>query len=240
VEDLTATHHLQTHVRHQERLATVGRFAAGVAHEIGNPLAGLLMVAQNLSREASPEALPERLGQVVALARRIDDIVHSLVSFTRAGEASVETRHEVRLAEVAREAVTLVKLTRARSVRLEVDGSLPWVRASGSELVQVMVNLLLNAFDASPADSEVVIRGSTDGAWAVLAVADEGSGIRAEVVPHLFEPFFTTKEPGKGTGLGLWVAWTIVTTHGGTLEVHPNGARGTVISVRLPVHRAAS
>ncbi|MFZ5440075.1 MAG: ATP-binding protein, partial [Myxococcota bacterium] len=233
LEDLTARRALERTVAHQERLASIGRLGAGVAHEIGNPLAGLLMVAQNLAREEQPVDLKERLGAIVEQGRRIDEIVKALVAFARREQQGPRQPRPVFLDAVVRDAVSLVSMTRKRPFEVEAEEGLAVLGVAG-ELVQVLVNLLSNAADASPADAPVrlTVRRSDDGVE--LKVIDTGVGMTAEVQARLFEPFFTTKEPGAGTGLGLSIVYSLVTAHGGRITVDSAPGRGTTVTIRLP------
>lgn len=233
VQDLTERRQLRLEAEHQDRLAGIGRLAAGVAHEIRNPLTGMLMVAQNLRREEEPEDLEERLGLIVEEGRRIEDIVSALLGYTRSGEHSVP--ESLRLSELAAQAVTLIRLgqeARGLSWRVEVPPDLT-VRAHRGPLTQVLVNLLANARDASPERGTVCVRGAHTADGMVLDVVDEGPGVPPDVVSRVFEPFFTTKAPGEGTGLGLAISHRVVHDHGGTLQYDRVGAT-TRFRITLP------
>jgi signal transduction histidine kinase len=234
VEDLTDTRRLEAQVLHQDRLATIGRFAAGVAHEVGNPLAALLMVADNLAREEHPEDVPQRLGLIADSGHRIDDIVRRLVGFARTGQV-LEHAPMVLLSagDLARDAARLAGLARSREVDLQPGPELQ-VEGHGTELVQVLVNLLANAFDATPEGRAVRLQVRAVGPLVRFEVVDEGAGMSPEVAAHVFEPFFTTKPTGQGTGLGLSVSWSIARAHGGTLEVQSTPGQGTTMSLVLP------
>jgi signal transduction histidine kinase/Na+/proline symporter len=232
VEDLTERRQLLAQVRHQDRLASVGRVAAGVAHEIGNPLTGLMMVTRNLREEPEAEDAPERLGLILHEAGRIQRIVESMLDFSRRDRAPRGER--TYLAPLLRDAIGLASLGRRARVRfeLEVDERLS-IDGEGHRLSQVFVNLLANAADASPEDSVVWAVARTRPGTVSVDVVDEGPGVPTELAPRLFEPFFTTKDPGEGTGLGLAVSYRIVEEHGGTLTFRRVGDR-TVFTVTLP------
>ena len=234
VDDATRERAMAAHLAHEDRLASVGRLAAGVAHEIGNPLAGVLMVAKNLAREDEPEDLAERLGLIVREAERIQGIVRSLLTFSRAEPVHPAPRTAVDLAEVAREALELVSLT-AHGVTGALEIA-PDLRVLGHRphLVQLLVNLLANAFDASPAGARVRITAARHGAEVHLGITDAGPGMSPETLARIFEPFFTTKAPGRGTGLGLAVVRNLVDEHGGRLEVESSPGRGSTFTVVLP------
>jgi signal transduction histidine kinase len=234
LEDFTTRRSLEQTVAHQERLASIGRLGAGVAHEIGNPLAGLLMVAHNLELEDSPTDLKERLGAIVQQGRRIDEIVKALVTFARVERPEQRTARPVAIDHVAKEAVALVTMTRRRRIEIAIEPQLTVTGVEG-ELMQVLVNLLSNAADASPEDSAVLVTGQRVGEEVELTVSDTGVGMPAEVQARLFEPFFSTKDPGKGTGLGMSIVYSLVRAHGGRVTVESAVGRGTTVLLRFPV-----
>lgn len=246
VEDQTEQRALWSQVAHQNRLATMGRVAAGVAHEVGNPLAGLLMVARNLEhdieagelqRPNAAEDVGARLGSIVEQARRIDGIVRSLLGFTRAGESIGAGRglQRVELAGLVDDAIGLVRLgQRAREISIEAEVPRLAVSCDPQRLEQVVVNLLTNARDVTPAGGSIRVEAVEEEGRVVLAVSDEGPGIDAALADKIFEPFFTTKDPGEGTGLGLALSYRIVSDHGGELSFRPRRDGGTVFEVRLP------
>ena len=237
VEDLSERKALAAQVAHQDRLASVGRLAAGVAHEIGNPLTGIACLAQNLSREATSAEQRERLALILRETQRIDTIVRVLLGFSHAGTihaVAQPERFEAR--EAFGEAITLVQLSRqAKGVTCEnrvptglcLDGD-------RQRLLQVFVNLISNACDASPAGSAVVVEAGVIGDVVRLAVVDHGTGISDAVRERMFEPFFTTKPPGQGTGLGLPLAFSIVREHLGSIDVESSPGKGTTVVVELP------
>ncbi len=207
-----------------ERLASVGRLAGGVAHEINNPAGVILGRASLLLSMADEERLGpdvvEDLRVIERQSRRISEITRGLLRFARHDAAGgPEVRVPLDLADVARDALALVRLE-ARARALRIDAALDPCAVTGdpSALEQVAYNLLRNAVQAARA--EVRVRTGSVG----LVVEDDGGGIAAEHLPHLFEPFFTTKPPGEGTGLGLAVAHGIAQAHGGALRAEDLGA----------------
>ena len=242
VEDLTETQMLEDKLVHSERLASIGRLAAGVAHEIGNPITGIACLAQNLreEREGDPE-LTEISGQILEQTKRVTRIVHSLMNFAHSGNHQ-HADEPVYLAEIAQEAIGLLALNR-RSVDVQFFNLCdPAHRAEGDpqRLAQVLINLLSNARDASPEGGAIRVRSEASEHTVDLIVEDEGSGIPKGVIDRLFEPFFTTKDPGKGTGLGLALVYSIVEEHYGQITIDspidPEQQRGTRIRVTLPRH----
>ncbi|MFZ5959929.1 ATP-binding protein [Pseudomonas sp. QL9] len=242
VEDLTETQLLEDKLIHSERLASIGRLAAGVAHEIGNPITGIACLAQNLREEREGDGeLTEISGQILEQTKRVSRIVQSLMSFAHAGGKQVEVE-PVCLADVAQEAISLLSLNR-RSVEVQFFNLCDpehWVEGDAQRLAQVLINLLSNARDASPPAGAIRVRTEASENTVDLIVEDEGSGIPKSIIERLFEPFFTTKDPGKGTGLGLALVYSIVEEHYGQITIDspadPERECGTRIRVTLPRH----
>lgn len=240
VEDLTERRALRAQAAHQDRLASVGQLAAGVAHEILNPLTGITMVAAGLSRAArarEDEDGASRLSLILSESKRIETIVRTLLEFSRAetsGAANLDLQ-PIEIRSVVEHAVSLAQLGhRRRGIRYELrDGLDTWVLADRSRLIQVLLNLLTNARDASSEGGRVMIDAREIGDDIVVEVADEGPGVPDVYTGRLFEPFFTTKNPGEGTGLGLSVAYRLVRDQGGELTWERRDQKQTVFCVRL-------
>ncbi|WP_431482737.1 sensor histidine kinase [Pseudomonas solani] len=240
VEDVTDTQLLEDKLVHSERLASIGRLAAGVAHEIGNPITGIACLAQNLREEREGDGeLTEISSQILEQTKRVSRIVQSLMSFAHAGGRQQATE-PVCLADVTQDAIGLLSLNK-RSVDVEFFNLCdPEHVAEGDpqRLAQVLINLLSNARDASPPGSAIRVRSEISDHAVNLIVEDEGSGIPKAIMDRLFEPFFTTKDPGKGTGLGLALVYSIVEEHYGHITIEspadPEQQRGTRIRVTLP------
>jgi Na+/proline symporter/nitrogen-specific signal transduction histidine kinase len=237
VEDLTERKALAAQVAHQDRLASVGRLAAGVAHEIGNPLTGIACLAQNLSREANSEEQRKRFALILRETQRIDTIVRVLLGFSHAGTIHAVARLErFDAREAVVEAITLVQLSR-KAKRVLCQNRVPsglLLDGDRQRLLQVFVNLVSNACDASPLGGEVVVEAEAVGEVVRLRVVDRGTGIDDAVRERMFEPFFTTKPPGQGTGLGLPLAHSIIREHLGSIEVESSPGKGTTVVVELP------
>jgi PAS domain S-box-containing protein len=246
VEDLTETQYLEDKLVHSERLASIGRLAAGVAHEIGNPITGIACLAQNLREEREDDSeLTEISGQILEQTKRVSRIVQSLMSFAHSGEHQ-QADEPVCLAQVAQDAIGLLALNR---LGIEVHffnlcDPDHWAEGDPQRLAQVLINLLSNARDASPPGSAIRVKSEASEHTVDLIVEDEGSGIPKAIIERLFEPFFTTKDPGKGTGLGLALVYSIVEEHYGQITidspVDPEQQRGTRIRVTLPRHVEAT
>jgi two-component system NtrC family sensor kinase len=229
---------LEGQLRHADRLATIGELAAGVAHEINEPLEGILGFAQLARRAAGlPSAAEPDLDRVIAEALRARDIVRQLLLFARQAPAR---SLPVELNAVVREALGfLAPRCRAAGVALAIslDRGAGTVTGDATQLSQVVVNLAVNAIQAMPGGGRLSV--STRGARgaAVLAVEDTGTGMGPEVLGRIFVPFFTTKGTGAGTGLGLPVVHGIVSSHGGTITVDSTPGRGSRFTVSLPRRR---
>ncbi|MFZ1865101.1 MAG: ATP-binding protein [Polyangiales bacterium] len=232
VEDITVLRQLERHVAHKDRLSSIGTLASGVAHEVGNPLTGILMVAKNLAADPTADDAAERLGIIVEEARRIHGIVQSLLTFSRRDETPVELQ-AIPVAGVVREAAKLAKLETDGchiDLDLSVDAS---VLANPDGLTQVIVNLLNNARQACVPGATVYVRTGTGNGSVRIDVDDEGPGIPPELSDRVFEPFFTTKSDMQGTGLGLSVSRQIIERFGGSLTYEPRKSGGSRFTITL-------
>ncbi|WP_437947128.1 ATP-binding protein [Sorangium sp. So ce296] len=243
VEDRTEQRALEAQLAHKDRLAQLGRLAAGVAHEVGNPLTGIACLAQNLRAEADSDEIRARAGLILGEAARIEAILRTLLEHSRTGavpspgEGPRARVGRVSLAQVVAEAERLLRLDRA-APHVRVEQACPEslvVVGDRRELVQVFVNLLANARDASGAGATIAVRGRTEAGEIVVEVEDHGSGIPEELLAAVFEPFVTTKRDPSGTGLGLPLSRSIVQDHGGTLTLRSAVGQGTTVVVRLPL-----
>ncbi|MCK7595987.1 ATP-binding protein [Microbulbifer sp. CAU 1566] len=240
VEDITETQVLEQELMHSERLASVGRLAAGVAHEVGNPVTGIACLAQNLQFESDNPEVLETADQILSQTQRISRIVHSLVSFSHSGSQESE-KAPVDLHACVEEAVQLLSLQRDKT-QVTFANRVPedlYALGDNQRLIQVFINLLSNARDASPDGGHIDVEGYVRAGLACVSVTDNGPGISPAHRERILEPFFTTKEPGEGTGLGLAMVYSIVEEHGGQLElVSPanlDTGRGARFIVQLPL-----
>ncbi|HEX7552192.1 MAG TPA: ATP-binding protein [Geothrix sp.] len=219
-----------------DKLASVGRLAAGIAHEINNPLTGVLSYA-SLLRKRMEHDVPacEDLDVIVRETVRCRGIIRGLLDFAR---PAAPARKPMDLNDVVRRAVSVVMTQLSLSkvtLSLDLAANLPTVSADANQIQQVVVNLLLNAADAIGAEGGNIRASTRSGPASSIEflLQDSGHGIPAEDLPRIFEPFFTTKG-NHGTGLGLAVSWGIVEAHGGTLEVQSEVGTGTCFTLRLP------
>lgn len=234
---------IEATLRHADRLATIGQLAAGVAHELNDPLGNVLGFAQLAlkSPDLSGQVRAD-LGRIVEAALRGREIIRKLLVFARQAPAS---RRPTAINAVIEEAMFLLEAgcenPGIRFVR-ELGPALPEIAADPVQVRQVVTNLVINAMQAIPSagTGTVTVRTAADARAdaVVLTVADTGSGMTPEVLRRVFDPFFTTKDVGQGTGLGLAVVQGIVAGHGGSIDAESEPARGSVFRVRWPVHGA--
>lgn len=236
-----ATKHLaeaQDRLVRSERLASVGRLAAGLAHEIGNPLSALIGM-QDLLLDGGLEAEEQKdfLVRMRKETERIHRILRDLLQFARPGAKSGEEPGPGLVEAAAYDTAALVApqgSMREVELALDVHPDLPAVPMSREQLVQVILNLVLNAADACGEGGKITVRARPEGAGVRLEVEDDGPGVAEEVRARLFEPFVTTKEVGKGTGLGLAVCRGLVEAAGGTIALDQRGGRGACFVIDLP------
>ncbi|HMD90074.1 MAG TPA: ATP-binding protein, partial [Anaerolineaceae bacterium] len=236
--DVTEKRSLETNLIQSEKLAAVGQLAAGVAHEINNPLAAIIANAQILQREL-PEANPETkesLKLIETAGLRASQVVSNLL-----GLAYKEKKYEFEsfsLNETIESALSLVKYgmtNRSIKVELELGEAMPEIIASKSHLQGVWINLIINSMDAiQRPDGKISIKSSYDNKEFRVTIADNGKGIPREQLSRIFEPFFTTKSAGKGTGLGLSVCMSVIKEHLGDIQVESQAEQGTKFTVILP------
>jgi PAS domain S-box-containing protein len=221
-----------------EKMASIGKLAAGVAHQLNNPLSGITLFGHALKEEYGlPDDAQEDVGRILENAERCRETVKELLQFAR------QTTQEIRPADLnqALNRTLFLLQNQAQFHNIEtssqLDPALPPVPADIQQLGHVFMNLLLNAADAMEGHGriEVRTRPSADGRRAVVEVADTGPGIPQQALDHLFEPFYTTKEEGKGTGLGLSVAYGVIQNHGGRITAANRPEGGALFTLELPL-----
>lgn len=232
----------QAQIMRAEKLASVGRMAAGVAHELNNPLTGVLTFAHLVARKM-PEGSTERadLEVVISETKRCAKIIRDLLQFARQSQPD---RRPEDLGALIRQALLLLQHQADFfniDVAVDIDPQLPRVVVDAGQITQVLINLVQNAVHAMPDGGTLQItaslRPAAHGAIDTVAVVirDTGCGIAPENISKVFDPFFTTKEPGKGTGLGLSVSLRMIESHGGTMDIASTLGAGTQVTVALPV-----
>ncbi len=230
-----------------EKLSSVGRLAAGIAHEIGNPIGIILGYLEILRRSLGrADENADALARVESEVMRIDRIIRELLSFARPSPAALRPVAVNAVVEEAMELISHQQEIRAISVEKRLDGSLPPVMADESQLKQVMINLFINAMDAMQNGGKLTVTtGQANGAAAVpggnppdssvcIAVSDTGTGIDRGSLNNIFDPFFTTKSPGKGNGLGLSICLRIIEAFAGTIAVQSTPGTGSTFTISLP------
>ena len=228
---------LQARLIQSEKMSSLGRMAASVAHEINNPLGAIIMFSC-LLLEKTPADFHGRkkVETIVREATRCRDIVRSLLDFTRPGTGE---RHRVELGAIARSALELLQsqaMFNEIEIAVELNAAPIQVICDPSQIQQAFTNLLVNAAEAISGRGKITVRDWRDASRQMAAVSftDTGCGIHPESLERLFEPFFTTKKEGHGTGLGLSIVYGIIERHGGTIKVDSLPGQGTTVTVWLP------
>jgi two-component system, NtrC family, sensor histidine kinase AtoS len=229
-QDLTQLEALREQVRHQDRLAAIGKMAATVAHEIRNPLGGIRGFAALLARDiAAGDPRARLVDRILVGVKQLDRVVSDLLEYTRPLELQMKPWPCAELVESAWGFVDPAGKTIAFEPRMHGD---LLVHADADKLRQVFLNLLINAVQSIPDEGKIIVTALTSEHGVTIGVADSGCGIAPDQIDHIFSPFFTTRE--KGTGLGLAIASKIVEGHGGRLTVHSTPGAGSTFEVRLP------
>jgi two-component system NtrC family sensor kinase len=231
----------QTHLQlvSSEKMASLGKLAAGIAHEINNPLGGILIYS-SLMIEDLPEADPKRgdLARIVQEASRCKDIVKSLLEFARQTEPKMEPTDINRAITDGLFFLENQALFHNVQIVKKLDPFLPFIRGNASQLKQVLINIIVNAAEAMHGNGILTITSypSQDRKGVFLEFTDTGEGIAEENLTRIFDPFFTTKAVGKGTGLGLSTSYGIVESHGGKIRVRSKVGEGTTFTIELPTY----
>jgi len=232
---------LEQQVLHSEKLAALGRLAAGVAHEIGNPLTSISTFAQLLREMAQDEFTQNSLDIINNHIQRITDIVRRMATFARADSLNIK---DVNLNDVLNSTLDLMRLDKRMksdiAIAVSLDPDLPRVMIDEGQISQVFINIILNAFDAMPNGGTLRVhtrRGGDDEdrETVIITFADTGVGIPPEELQKIYDPFFTTKEAGKGTGLGLSLSYEIIRRFKGDINVSSEVGKGTVFTILLPI-----
>jgi two-component system NtrC family sensor kinase len=234
---------MQARVAQAERLASLGMLAAGVAHEINNPLSAILaLTALTLEDVKEDDPNRENLEEVVKQTQRCRDIVKGLLEFSRHSKVNTELAD---LNEILQDTLSLVS-KQAQFLNINVvtnyDPQIPPVMADKSELEQVVMNILINAVQAMQERGTITIttRHSTPDNSVEVLISDTGCGVPPDKIDQVFDPFFTTKESGQGTGLGLSIAYGIITSHRGSISVESEVGKGSTFKIRLPAASAVA
>jgi two-component system NtrC family sensor kinase len=246
IRDISKQREIQQRMIQTDRLAAIGTLAAGVAHEINNPLTYMSCNAQMLlewfeAGRLPPERMAEARGLLEEIAQGVDQVAGIVKDLATVAREPSSERGPTDLGAILKTSLKIASSHIGTSARVRCDwGALPAVAASAPRLGQVFLNLLVNAAQAIPkqsgGDHEIRIRAAARDRVVRVEIEDTGSGIPESVRDRIFDPFFTTKPFGEGTGLGLWICHGIIRSIGGTIEVHPGAAsRGTCFVMDLPI-----
>jgi len=231
---------MQEHLIQSEKLASLGKLAAGIAHEINNPLGGILIYSHLLLEDTSKKSPHyENLKKIVKETSRCKDIVRGLLEFARPKEPEMTL---ININDAVDRSLAIVEgQTIFQNITLDktYSSDLPKIVADESQLQQVFMNIIINAAEAMDGKGKLSLRTSmnTDRTHIEIKISDTGHGIKEEDKKRLFEPFFSTKEVGKGTGLGLAISYSIIQKHQGTIEVESQEGKGSAFTIKLPVTR---
>ncbi len=232
-EDITEKKKIEEELFRATKHASIGRLAAGVAHEIGNPLASISSLVQELMVEPLTPFMEESLTTINKHIERIARIVKNLCDFAR---LYPHKKIQKNLKEIITNTIDLVKYDKNfRKIKIETAlEDIPPLKMDPDRMQQVMLNLFLNARDAMPEGGNIFISLKPVDSMIELIFADTGCGIDSELKDQIFDPFFTTKSPAKGTGLGLSICYSIIKDHGGSIDIESEKGKGTRFIIRLP------
>lgn len=228
----------QAKLAEYEKYAALTQLALGAAHEINNPLLGILSHLELELKNGSAEDRSE-IEQCIEAGKRISVTLKGLMNYARPGPLILS---KVNLHRLVSETVAFLQhqpMLHGRVLENQVPPDLPYIRVDANQLSQVLMNLLLNAAQATPVGGRITVSATQpDGADVLeLRIVDTGCGIPSDVLPHVFEPFFTTKR-GKGTGLGLSISQAYVRSHNGEIQIESAPACGTAVTIRLPIRQS--
>lgn len=238
--DLSDKRILEKQLIHTQKMESIGTLAAGIAHEVGNPLASISAIVQVVLRTTDDEFIKEKLGLVKNQVTRISKIIRDLVDFSR------PSNYELQVTDINKnisEAVEITKVgAKAKNISFELDlnPKLPLLPLISDQLQQIFVNILLNSVDAMvemnvKENNKITVKSDIDEDNIILTFSDTGPGIPEENLNKIFEPFFTTKKEGKGTGLGLWVSYGIIKSFQGDIKVNSVLGKGTTFTLTIPL-----
>lgn len=234
----------QRNLSHAERLALSGRIMAEVAHEVGTPLHSVMghleLLREDLGRDGVTDGVERRITVIGSQLRRVTEIIKQLLDLTRRAPEQPEVVDLNRLVRETSELVRPVAAAAGLTLEVTTGAALPALLGHGHHLQQVVLNLLTNAMDATPPGGRIDVVTRTAGGALEMEVRDTGRGIAEAERKRIFDPFFSTKEPGRGTGLGLFISAAIVREHGGRIELDSVEEQGSTFRVVLPLDREAA
>jgi signal transduction histidine kinase len=236
IEDLTERVNLRQQMARMDRLASLGRMSAGIAHEVRNPLTGVSLLLDDLhdrllGKEVDQQLIRRALGEI----ERLESLVNEMLHFSSMPEPKLAYG---RVEKVLQDSLFLLRKQcqrqRVKIVEM-VAPNLPEIMLDADRIKQVLINLLNNALESMPEGGELTVQVESKGNEIFIRVSDTGVGIPADKLPLVFEPFFTNK--GQGTGLGLAISYNIISDHGGEIQIDSQPGRGTTVQISLPINR---
>jgi PAS domain S-box-containing protein len=235
-EDITEKIHLQQQLLTSEKLASIGLLSAGVAHEINTPLTGISSYIQILQKKLGDTHYTQILEKIEAQTERVSKIVKNLLNFAR--NPSDTAFHKVNIIDGLQEIISLIDYKlKAMNIKPELNlQPVKLIWAQGERLQQVFINIILNAIDAMPHGGTLKIETSGTESEVMIKIADTGTGIKQQHLPHIFDPFFTTKGIGKGTGLGLSISYAVIKEHEGRIAVESEAGQGSCFAIFIPAN----
>ncbi|MBI4548904.1 MAG: PAS domain S-box protein [Ignavibacteriae bacterium] len=245
--DITNQKYLEQQLIHAQKMESIGMLAAGLAHEVGNPLTSISSLVQVIQRTTQDEFTQEKLELIKSQIIRISRIIRDLVDFSRRSSYEVQLTDVNKSLQEAIEIVRVGKKAKGISFHVDTDDNIPKLPLVPDQIEQVFINILINAVDAIDANKhlnkpenmrpgEIRVRSTVNEENVVITIQDNGKGISEDMLPKIFEPFFTTKKVGEGTGLGLWVSYGIIKSFQGTIQVKSHEGLETTFTITLPLH----
>jgi PAS domain S-box-containing protein len=242
--DVTEQKNLEKQLIHAQKMESIGMLAAGLAHEVGNPLTSISSLVQVIQRTTDDEFTKEKLELIKSQITRISKIIRDLVDFSRRSAFEVQLTDVNKNLHDAVEIVRVGKKAKQVSFQESFNRSMPMIRLVPDQIEQVFINILINAVDALNERSAtgeqhvkmISVTSDIDDESIVITIEDTGRGISEEHLPQIFEPFFTTKKVGEGTGLGLWVSYGIIKSFQGDIRAESVEGKGTTFIITLPLH----
>jgi PAS domain S-box-containing protein len=235
--DITEQKALEQQLMHSQKMESIGTLAAGIAHEVGNPLTSISSIVQVLQRTIDDAFARDKLGLVQSQVHRITKIIRDLVDFSRPSNYQVAPTNVVKVMNDAVEIVKMGKKAKQVAFAMDVRHEIPLLSLVPDQMAQVFINILLNAVDAlHEKKGSITTTFERDDESVKVTITDDGEGIPAEHLSKVFEPFFTTKRAGEGTGLGLWVSYGIIRSFRGDIAVTSERGKGTSFCIQVPMN----
>lgn len=244
--DKTEEKKLEQQLIHAQKMESIGLLAAGLAHEVGNPLTSISSLVQVIQRTNIDEVTNQKLELIKSQTNRISKIIRDLVNFSRRSTYELQSTDINKILKAAIEIARVSKKAKGIEIEEHYSGKVPQLFLVPDQIEQVFLNILINAIDAMCLDAAggkyfrnpaiIMIRSVLENGSVNVYINDNGIGIAEEALPRLFDPFFTTKKVGEGTGLGLWVSYNIVKSFQGEIIVESEEGKGTTFTIKFPIN----